>query len=298
MTREALLEKYLHDRLTETDRQEFNELLKNDPEFKEEVAFETDIKRAVTAEEDANFMDILSDFESEAREEVGSLDTNGSDAESVEEGTSFKSDLREASDSLETDSDLVDTTSFKSEKRWEKGTKGLHDLTSRRRTFPTKWLVAASVALLIGLTYFTMNRSSSPEELYQDNFAPYRNVTYPITRGEEAVDEKTQAFLAYSKGDYEAAVPLFETLYTSEQEPYYLFYQANALIELNRAGEAIPLLEEHLKTSDPLTDKSSWYLAMAYLQLEEVENAKKVLKDVVDKNAYKAEDAKRLLEEL
>ena len=295
-----MLEKYLHDRLTETDRQEFNELLKNDPEFKEEVEFETDVKRAITAEEDADFMDMLSDFESEAREEAGSLDSDAPGSDSGKEPNSNRFDLPEASDSLEmdSDSDLADGTSFKSEKQWEEGTKGLHDLTSRRRTFPTKWLVAASVALLVGLTYFTMNQSSSPEELYQDSFAPYRNVTHPITRGEEVVDEKTQAFLAYSKGDYEAAVPLFENLYTSEQEPYYLFYQANALIELNRAGEAVPLLEEHLKTSDALTDKSSWYLAMAYLQLEEVENAKKALTDVVEKEAYKAEDAKWLLEEL
>ncbi len=248
MEPEELLEKHLQDMLTETERQEFNTLLKSDPDFKEEVEFQMDVKRAVTADEDENFMEILSDFESEARTE-------------------------------EQKSAQVELTKVK--------------------TFPTKWLVAASIALLIGLTYFfTANQATDTQGLFVENFKPYRNVTHPITRSAETINTKTMAFIAYEKEDYEETIALFAELYLVEKEPYYLFYKANALIQLNRAAEAVPLLQEHLQTSDTLVDKSNWYLAMAYLQLNDTKNAIKALNEIVAKNAYKAEEAKQLLDAL
>lgn len=247
MERETLLERYLQEKLTETEQATFNALLKSDPSFKEEVEFHRDVKRAITADEDEDFMEMLCDFESEAL---------------VEESKIF------------------------------------HTEHKKKRTSPTKWLVAAALALLVGLTYFfTTNTTKSPEHLFSQNFTPYRNVTHPITRG-EAVDVKTKAFIAYAKGDYREAIPLFTELYTFGKEPYFLFYKANALIQMNRAEEAIPLLQEHLMTNDSLTDKSNWYLAMAYLQLEDSEKAELALKKVVETNAYNAEKAKQLLDAL
>lgn len=248
MERQSLLDKYLQDKLTEAELLAFNAFLESDPEFKEEVAFQTDVKRAVIAEEDENFKDMLSGFDSEAQ------------------ATASK------------------TTEHKTEKT---------------KTFPNKWLVAASVALMAGLGYFySISQTTDPKDLFVENFTPYRNVTHPITRGEAVTDTKTKAFLAYSKTAYKEAIPLFTELYTVSKEPYYLFYKANALIQLNRGEEAIPLLKEHLATTDALTDKSNWYLAMAYLQLEDTENAKKALNEVVSKKTYKAEQAKQLLDVL
>ncbi|WP_186435531.1 tetratricopeptide repeat protein [Maribacter sp. MAR_2009_72] len=248
MERENLLEKYLRDKLTETEWQTFDALLKSDPDFKEEVEFHTGVKRAVTAEEDENFRNILSDFESEYRNTVP---------------------------------------------------KTVPLQPSKRVKLPMKWMVAASVTLLAGIAYFfSANQAADPQDLFVANFKPYRNVTHPITRGEETTDAKTKAFLAYSKGDYKEAIPLFDELYASDKEAYYLFYMANALIQLNRAGEAIPLLQEHLKTQDALTNKSNWYLAMAYLQLRDTKKAGEALKKVLAAKGYKAEEARQLLDAL
>lgn len=240
MERDNLLEKYLVGELSKEERQEFDTLLENDPDFKEEFEFQTDVKRAVISAEDEDFMKMLSDFDSEATDEKPQI-----------------------------------------------------------KSFPTKWLVAASIALLVGVTYFlTFNQSISTQELYAQNFEPYRNVVHPIVRGEEGADLKTKAFSAYQTGDYEKALPWFTELYTTEKESYYLFYSANALIQLNRAAEAIPLLQEHLKTKDKRTDKSNWYLSMAYLQLDDTENAKKMLNLVITEGVYKVEEAKQLLNAL
>lgn len=240
MERNTLLEKYLLGALSEKEREEFDTLLEKDPKFKEELEFQIDVKRAVTAEEDADFLKLLSEFETETADERHGV-----------------------------------------------------------KRIPTKWLVAASIALLATLTYFfTLNQTVTTGELYAQNFEPYPNLEHRIVRGEEGQDQKTKAFSAYQIGHYKEALPLLTELYATEKTPYYLFYRANALIQLNRAAEAIPLLQEHLKTKDKLTDKSNWYLAMAYLQLDDRANAKKMLNLVVEEGAFKVEEAQQLLEEL
>lgn len=168
----------------------------------------------------------------------------------------------------------------------------------KRRRLNIKWLAAASIVLLLGLTYFfNTNNNASPNELFNNYFEPYKNVIAPIERGTTEQNEKTMAFMAYEKGNYNEAVNLFTNLYTSTKEPYYLFYKANALLKLNKAEEALPLLKEHLKTKDTLTDKTPWYMAMAYLKLEDKANAKKLLQHVITEEKFNNKEAKKLLKE-
>lgn len=245
MDKDKLLEKYLQNKLTANERKQFEVLIESDPTLKKEVEFELDVKRAVIANEDESFRNLLAEFESEA-------------------------------DSIE------------------------NVLTEKKETsrFPTKWLIAASIVLIASLTILQFNQSSDPQELFAQNFEPYTNVTHPITRGESSNTAKTMAFIAYESENYAEAITLFDELYAVDQEPYYLFYKANALIQLERASEAIPLLKQHLQLDDDLTTNSNWYLAMAYLSLQDTENAKLALEKVVAANAYGAEKAKKLLTEL
>ncbi len=159
----------------------------------------------------------------------------------------------------------------------------------------SKWLVAASVVLIAGLTYILTLNNPTTQELFAQNFQPYENVVHPIVRGTEEQDQKTKAFIAYETGDYELAVSLFSDLYEKDKQPYYLFYKANALLKLEKAQEAIPLLKEHLKTKDTLKEKSTWYLALAYLKIEDKENARTLLQQLVNDKQYKVKEAKTLL---
>lgn len=161
------------------------------------------------------------------------------------------------------------------------------------------WWVAASLALLLSIGYLiTQDGPPNTQELFVENFEPYRNVIHPITRASQQDDLKTQAFAYYEQGKYDEALALFKKLYATTETPHYLFYQANALLQLNRPKEAITALQIHLKTKDTLTQKSHWYLAMAYLKLNDVTNAKKNLEQVVLENKYNVEKAKSLLKKL
>lgn len=174
--------------------------------------------------------------------------------------------------------------------------------TNSRATTPnrsySKWLVAASLLLLFGLGYFSMNSSTATkQELFTSYFEPYRNVVHPVVRSSEQQDKKAMAFNAYEQGEYEKAIALFSELYSVDNEPYYLFYKANALLKLEKAEEAIPLLLEHLKTKDTLTEKTNWYLALSYLKVEDSKKAKEFLNTVISNGAYKNKEAKELLKE-
>ena len=160
----------------------------------------------------------------------------------------------------------------------------------------TKWLAAASIVVLLGLSYFfTMNQKASNNELFASYFEPYRNVVQPLERGSDQQDKKTLAFLAYEKGEYEKAIQLFTDLFSDTKEPYYLFYKANALMKIDKANEAVPLLLEHLKTKDTLTEKTTWYLALAYIKIDDKPNARTALKKVIADGTYKTSEAEKLL---
>ncbi|MEE9363492.1 MAG: CDC27 family protein [Cellulophaga sp.] len=240
MKYEKLLEKYIQNRLTSEEKLVFNELLKNDEDFRREVLLHTDIKKAVTYEDDIKFKGLVSNLENKSKN---------------------------------------------------------RDL---KRSYG-KWLIAASIALLLGLSYFiNINNKVTGNELFASYFVPYRNVIAPLERGSETIQQSEQflAFMAYEKGEYKNAIALFTKLYTTTKEPYYLFYKANALLKLERANEAIPLLLKHLKTKDTLTDRTNWYLALAYLKIKENQKAKEILNVVISKGAYKNKEAKLLLKKI
>jgi len=145
-----------------------------------------------------------------------------------------------------------------------------------RKLWNTKWLVAASAAVIFGLSYVFWPQQNTTD-LFEENFTPYRNVTYSIVRGDNSPkDAKSKAF----------------------SESYYLFYQANALLQLNRAQEAIPLLKKHLKSGDSLSTKTNWFLAMAYLQLEDKKSAIDALNIAAKNIDFKQKEARELLRKL
>jgi len=233
MKKEDLIDKYLQHRLTSVEKLKFEELFKNDIDFKKEVTFHINLKKAVKNDDDKVFRNLISNLELKVR---------------------------------------------------------------KPKHLYTKWLAAASIILLLGLTYFlTLEKKASTQELFASYFEPYRNVIQPLERNGNQQNEKEIAFMAYDHGEYEKAILLFSKLHTTTKEPYYLFYKANALLKLERAKEAVPLLLEHLKTKDTLTEKSHWYLAMAYLKLDDKINAKLSLKKVLIEGKYKTKEAKKLL---
>lgn len=164
----------------------------------------------------------------------------------------------------------------------------------------TKWLVAASAVVLLGVSSFWyFNNTIDPEKLYVENFEPYRNVVQPIVRSETRTDIKTKAFAAYETKNYEDALDYFDTMLNQKYDATISFYKANILLQLNDQKQAINILSKNLKVTDSLIDKHQWYLALAYLKNNDLDKAKNQLNDLIaSPSTFKKEDAKYLLKKL
>lgn len=260
MDKKVLIEKYMKGILSEEERLEFDTLLDTDDEFREEV---------------------------ELKEEVESQDIRR--VAEVEDDQSFREMLGEFEQEIRQDVENAE----------EEENRKVIPIGVKKRRFDRKWLAAASVIIILGIgIYYNLNRPISSEELFLSNFEPYPNVIYPIERGSSESDMKTIAFSAYERADYEEAITAFDSLYSETGEAHYLFYKANALIALHRSDEAIPLLLQYSESGDQLSEKSGWYLAMAYLDNGDREMAGKVIDSLIANDIYMANDASELLPSL
>ncbi|WP_460220138.1 tetratricopeptide repeat protein [Psychroserpens sp. MEBiC05023] len=159
-----------------------------------------------------------------------------------------------------------------------------------------KWLVAATVVVLLGLSSFWYFSAIDTEKLYAENFKPYRNVVQPIVRGESNTDVKTKAFTAYETKKYTEALDYFDKMLKENPNETIAFYKANVLLKLNKTEEAISILKTNLKTPDSLDAKNTWYLALAELRLNNIKNAKDRLTQLINsEDTFKKSEAKKLL---
>ncbi|WP_109301497.1 tol-pal system YbgF family protein [Aquimarina sp. AU474] len=163
------------------------------------------------------------------------------------------------------------------------------------------WYLAASIIAILGLTYFFTNRvSPSNEELFVQYFEPYRNVTQPIVRGETTENLKTTAFNSYENAKFEKALTLFDQILLDKEESIILFYKANVLLQLDRTEMAIPILEKDTALTDSFSEKRYWYLALAYLKVNNPKKTEITLERLLNipNSEYKKAEAKELLEKL
>lgn len=168
----------------------------------------------------------------------------------------------------------------------------------KQKTY-TKWLVAASILIIIGIGAMTfLNNPVDSDQLYLSYFEPYENVVQPITRGESIENMKTEVFIAYEKAEYEKAAQGFNKLYQTTKESYYLLYEANALMANDQPEKAIPLLKKQLAANDAFAEKSRWYLALAYLKTKKPEKAKEFLREILNAQAFKSGEAENILGKL
>ena len=159
-------------------------------------------------------------------------------------------------------------------------------------------LVAASIFAVLGLAvFYNLTQPISSSELYENYFERYPNVVKPMVRGAEK-DAADAAFEAYENGRHEEALAQFSELYESEGTAYYLLYMANSQMELEHPDEAIKLLDDFIMTKDSMANRAGWFKALAYLQLDDQEQAKSELKKVIEEKAVYADRAEELLAEL
>ncbi|MGJ8666308.1 MAG: tetratricopeptide repeat protein [Patiriisocius sp.] len=174
------------------------------------------------------------------------------------------------------------------------------EISNKKRPFNLKYLIAALAVIAIGTTlFFTMSSNSlSNEEIFAKNFEPYRNIIAPVTRSDDDKTPEELAFALYEQGNFAQATKDFNTLFLATEKPYYLFYQANAMLKEGDTESAIAIFKEHQEFHDNFYEKSRWYLALAYLNDDNTEDALPILKELVDKKGFEWKRAKVIIKNI
>lgn len=234
MDNENLINRYFEGTLTPQESMLFDNLMKSDPDFSEQVAFHKMTKAAITLEKRKDLKIKLQKFEQES-------------------------------------------IPAKNNKNW--------------------LYIAASAIILLGISLFFVDQDSSNDKLYAKYFEPFPNTVAPIVRSDSERDLKSDAFAAYESEDYQKASKLFSQLSAQTNEDFAFFYSAISLMKLDRISEASELLS-NTNWNKGYQDKALWYLALCKLKDNEISETKLILKQLIDKNGFKNQEAKSLVKKL
>lgn len=174
----------------------------------------------------------------------------------------------------------------------------LINLQSRITKF-LKYPIAAAIILLIGLSLWQIISNKSSLEIFNRFYTPYQ-ADISTRSGAKLTDKVQLSYLLYQEGDYEASFEILKNYLAKNfnNQTAHFYYGMNAL-ELQQYDIAIKELESVAEDlSTPFSLHAKWYLAMAYLKIEQEEEAIKFLNQLAGtKNLYteKAEKILRML---
>lgn len=160
--------------------------------------------------------------------------------------------------------------------------------------------IAAAVIVLVVSSVLIWNvlqsESPSSSELFAANYEPYtigqRSGNDDLTEVEKA------AFENYADGNYKTAILNFQILVTQNPtNETYLLGLGSAYLSTQQTINAIKIFDL-INDSSINYQAAQWYLALAYLQNDEVETAKKTLEALAQGERTYAIKAKELLKQL
>jgi tetratricopeptide (TPR) repeat protein len=166
-----------------------------------------------------------------------------------------------------------------------------------RRFF--KYPLVASIIVLIVASLWQLITILSPEKIYAKFYKPYE--TDLSTRSvNTSTDKISVAYMLYQKGDYTASYEILSNylLKNTDNQTARFFLGMNSL-ELGKVDQAITDLKEVEKdNSTPYAIHARWYLSLAYLKTNDINEAKIYLNRIVEDDVFYAEQAKKILKKI
>jgi len=148
-----------------------------------------------------------------------------------------------------------------------------HTIGGRTPTIK-KWLVAASIILVAGISgWLLINRQSKEEKLFASFFKPDPGLITAMSATDNYLFER--AMIDYKKGDYSAAIKTWDSLQKIQPANDTLnYFLGAAYLADENASEAIICLQKvtALRASFFNTD-AYWYLGLAQLKEGKINDA-------------------------
>lgn len=160
------------------------------------------------------------------------------------------------------------------------------------------WLYAAAAAILLVLSfYFLLPGKVASEELYL-TYLDKTELPSLVTRGDAAAEQmKGQGY--FENREFEEAEQLFNDLIQNgSQNGAFYIYLSLAQAELGEFDEALATLDELIQSDLLDSEKGYWYKSLVYLKSDQSNEARRLLKLIIENGYYNQTLAEALLDEL
>jgi len=171
-----------------------------------------------------------------------------------------------------------------------------------QRTGKVRWAVAASFALLLAassIVMLTVNRAPQGDQLYSQYFMPYQA---DMTQRDGGIENNSFAngMDFFANKNFNEAITILGNVETGDKNYVAsLFYRGLAYMQTNDHSSAkAEFLSVINAGKTNLTSDAQWYLALCYIKLGEVSNAKDMLRTIIKSNPFDKEKAQNLLNQL
>ena len=161
----------------------------------------------------------------------------------------------------------------------------------------SRWLIAASILVLIAAAAYLL-WPGQEQNLYADFFEPYPN--YLTTRTDNQNTTLGAAINAYQNRDYTTALGHFQELLAEDTKRTDIrFYIGICQAELDQAEAALSSFQEVItKADNTYTGPAKWYKALAHLKVNQNDQAKSLLNELINSNGDFSTEARDLLNEI
>ena len=167
-----------------------------------------------------------------------------------------------------------------------------------------KLLMSAAAMLLGGLVFFQLGFLNFLSSSNTEKSIQYASYYKPDISNSRSTDGTRENYLlpfasAYQEGKFEKVISIVEP-YLEESNNEIKLLTSIAALETGDVTKAMDLLNKILATGNYYyRDHANWYKALAYLQLEDIDNAKVLLGQLAnDSKADHHKEAKELLNKI
>ncbi len=162
-------------------------------------------------------------------------------------------------------------------------------------------IAAAAAIILLPLAAWFYWSAQSNDRLFSQYFESYESDYLAMRSAEETANPLlTKAMEVYREKEFLSSIPLFESyLEQVPENTIAAFHTGLACLEAGQNSKAIQYLQTVRLNDEEYYEDASWYLALAYLEMDRKEEALAVLKDLTKiSNGYYQKEVGQLIEQL
>ena len=160
--------------------------------------------------------------------------------------------------------------------------------------------VVASVFLVGIVSVLYLGQDQPNEKLFAEYYQTYPNIASSV-RGDEQTEGKLQdALQQYDAENFKAALKLLQEILAAEPNNAAAnFYAGVSYLKVEESERAVASLQKVIALDDSkFSEPAEWYLALAYLQKNDMEQTRAMLNDLIAQERVYKEQATKLLERL